>query len=132
MMKTRLYTPEDYEVIIPWWSGHGSGQVPAAILPKCGLVVEMDEGKLGAVAWLYMDNSVGVAWMSWMTSNPELGPIKAAEALSVLIGGMEALCEEFNYGILFTMTESKGLGQFLTRKGFSPNHQGMTQYFKKV
>tara|TARA_R110000824_G_scaffold382368_1_gene575550 strand:- start:327 stop:722 length:396 start_codon:yes stop_codon:yes gene_type:complete len=131
-MTTRLYTPEDYATVMPWWEGHGSLPIPEAVLPKCGIVVEMEEGLPSAVAWLYMDNSVGVAWMSWMTTNPLLGPIKAASALTVLLGAMEQLCAEFDYGLLFTMTESKGVGQFLCRKGFSPNHKGMTQYFKEV
>jgi len=131
-MTTRLYQPEDYAVISPWWAGHGGALVPEGVLPKCGVVVVTEEAKLSAAAWLYMDNSVGVAWMSWMVTNPELGPIKAAKTLGVLLGAVEVICDEFDYGILFTMTESKGVGQWLCRQGFSPNHKGMTQYFKKV
>ena len=130
-MTTRLYDPKDYAVISPWWEAHGGKIVPEEILPQCAVVVEYND-KLAAAAWLYMDNSVGVAWMSWMVTNPEFGPIKAAKSLTVLLKGMEELCSEFNYGLLFTSSNSKGVGQWLARQGFSQNHQGMTQYFKKV
>ena len=131
-MKTRLYEPEDYAVISPWWVGHAGSLVPEDVLPKCGVVTESDDGMPLAAAWLYMDNSVGVAWMSWLVSNPDVGPIKAAKAIGVLLEALEELCKEFNYGVMFTMTDQKGLGQFLSRKGFTANHSGMTQYFKKV
>jgi len=130
-MKTRLYSPEDYATICEWWKGHKIGCVPAALLPKCGVLVE-DEGELICAAWIYMDNSVGVAWMSWLTTKPKLTVKRCAKALEILMGAIEVLCNEFDYGILFTMTDQHGLGKWFERNGFSPNHSGMTQYFKPV
>ena len=131
-MKSRLYDPKDYEVISPWWEGHTGNIVPEAVLPKLGTVVEDDDGNPLAAAWLYMDNSIGVAWMSWLVSNPEIGPIKSVKAITLVLNSIEELCKEFNYGCLFTMTDRKGVGSFLGRNGFTANHSGMTQYFKKV
>ena len=131
-MTTRLYDPKDYAEISLWWEGHGGTLVPEAVLPKCGSVVVGDDGQLLSAAWLYMDNSIGVAWMSWLVSNPEVGPIKSAKSLTVLLGAIEELCKEFGYGCLFTMSDRKGVGHFLNRNGFTANHSGMTQYFKKV
>mgnify|MGYP003650262624 CR=1 FL=1 len=106
--------------------------IPEGVLPNCGSVMVGDDGQLLSAAWLYMDNSTGVAWMAWMVSNPEIGPIKSAKSLHVLLGAIEELCKEFHYECLFTMSDRKGVGHFLNRNGFIANHSGMTQYFKKV
>lgn len=114
-----------------WWLGHGTQVVPVDVLPKCGVLVVDDTGPL-AVAWLYMDNSVGVAWLGWVTTNPAITPWKATAALHVLLGAAEVVAKGMDYGCLFTMTDRPGLSRWLVREGFSANHAGMTQFFKLI
>lgn len=130
-MKTRLYKPEDYATIEPWWVSRHQPAVPANILPKCGVVVE-EEGLLIAAAWIYQDNSVGVAWLAWLVSNPDVRAFDVEKALEVLLGGCELVIKEFGYGLMFTMTDRGSLGRWFQRNGFTPNHRGMTQYFKAL
>lgn len=114
-----------------WWEGHRMQPVPLEVLPKCGVFVGgEDDAEADAVAWLYMDNSIGVAWVSWITSNPALSAVKAAKALSYLLESVEEVAKELNYGLLFTMTDRDGLGRFLGKREWKKNHSGMTQYFK--
>ena len=130
-MKTRLYVSGDYPTVEKWWAGHKQAAVPANVLPKCGVVVE-NNGKPLAAAWLYQDNSVGVAWLAWLVSNPEASPFVVAEALEVLFGATERVARDLQYGLMFTMTERGSLGRWLQRHGFAPNHRGVTQYFKPL
>lgn len=131
-MKTRLYSPKDYDTIEQWWNGHRSTSVPEKLLPKCGVVVESEEGQLLAAAWLYQDNSIGVAWMAWLVTNPDLAAKRVPSVLTMLLGGVESVCLRLDYTLLFTMTEREALGRWFTKQGFRPNHTGMTQYFKPL
>lgn len=130
-MTTRLYNDADYATFSEWFIRHGSQAVPAAMLPRCGVVVVEEEMPLAA-AWLYQDNSVGIAWMAWLVTNPDQPLFHVEQALRVLVQGCEAVAKGLDYGVLFTMTERPALGRFLQREGFAPNHQGMTQFFKPL
>lgn len=131
-MTTRLYAVSDYLVIAPWWEAHGTKRVPENILPKCGVVVKDEEEELMGAAWLYQDNSVGVAWLAWMVSNPHQPLFHVEPALRHLLGACEAAAKELGYGLLFTMTERPAFGRWLLQQGFSANHQKTVQYFKNL
>lgn len=131
-MKARLFKTEDYGTIKEWFEGHGQSAVSAALLPKCGVVAEDENGTPMAAGWIYQDNSIGVAWLAWLVTNPRCKPAAARRALTCVLEGAEAICREFNYGVLFTMTHKNGLGRWLEQNGFKSNHHGMTQYFKPL
>lgn len=130
-MTTRLYSPMDYRTVKRWWTLHGVQVVPKKVLPKCGVVV-VDEGKLIAAGWLYLDNSVGVAWASWIVTNPAMPAVRTVKALKCLLGGIESVCKSLDYGLLFTMTNREAFGRFLKKEGWGSNHSGMTQYFRRL
>jgi N-acetylglutamate synthase-like GNAT family acetyltransferase len=130
-MKTRLYTPADYTTVGPWFTAHKTQPVPETILPKCGIVVE-EEGLLLAAGWLYQDNSVGVAWLAWLVSNPDIPRSCVETALGRLLRASESVAKDLGYGVLFTMTNRPSLGRWLQRQGFEANHQGAVQYFKPL
>lgn len=131
MIDTRLYSPGDFPTISPWFTGHGGSPVPEKILPKCGVVAVLN-GQPVAAVWLYMDNSVGVAWLAWLVTSPELPLFTAEEALRVLLGAAEAVAKSLDYGLLFTMTNKPALGRWFKGHGFAPNDSGSTQYFKPL
>lgn len=130
-MTSRLYHPKDYAKIRHWWTLHGQAEVPKNVLPKCGVVVK-DGKQMVCAAWLYFDNTVGVAWLAWLVSNPSVGSFKVIRGLKELIGAVEAVCKSQNRGLLFTMTDRGALGRFFQSNGFIPNHSGMTQYFRRI
>lgn len=131
-MKSRLYATADFPVIKKWFEGHSGKAVSEAVLPKCGVIVEDDGGAPLAAAWIYQDNSVGVAWLAWIVTNPAISVRTAPAALEYLLDSAEAICREFNYGLLFTMTDRPALGRWLKKQGFEANHSGMSQYFKVI
>lgn len=115
-----------------WFEHHQDGiSVPQNLLPKLGIIVEVD-GVPSCAGWVYHDNSIGVAWLAWLVTNPENGPIRSADALEYLIGAAGEAARANDYGVIFTMTEKSGLGALLKRNGFKANHKGMTQYFKPL
>lgn len=114
-----------------WWLGHGVKTVPVAILPQCGVLVEGDEGSL-AVGWLYMDNSVGVAWEAWVTTSPALRGLEVLAVLGYLNESLEEVADELGYGLLFTMSDRPSLVRYFERHGWERNHSGMTQLFKAI
>jgi hypothetical protein len=124
-MNTRLYMPSDYPVLAPWWPAHGWPAVSQAILPKCGVIVE-EEGKPLAVAWLYMDNSVGVSMMEWTVTNPENSAKQSLSALKVLIGAVRMLAKEFDYGVMLTSVKQPSLCRLYERCGFQKTDEGMS------
>lgn len=130
-MKARLYAPKDYAKVRRWWGLHGQPEVPRNILPKCGVVVE-DGRTLVCAGWLYQDNTVGVAWLAWIVSNPRKSSMRVFRGLKELLGGVEAVARSQGRSLLFTMTDRDALGRFLVSEGFAPNHAGMTQYFRRI
>lgn len=131
-MQTRLYTSQDYATICGWWEQHGGKCVPEHVLPKCGVIVENADKEIVAAGWLYMDNSVGIAWLAWLVSNPKQNAFKVAKGIRILLLAIEELCKEFNYGILFTMTDRESLGRFFEQNDFTSNHSNATQYFRRI
>jgi hypothetical protein len=71
-MRWRKYTDADYDVIAPWFVAHGWQQAPhRTILPPTGFIIEGDDGKILAGAFLYLTNSP-LAFLEWLVTNPEL------------------------------------------------------------
>ena len=118
-----------YSLFKDWGIGHKTGVTPINILPKCGVLLEEDSVPV-AVCWLYMDNSVGVAWAAWLTTRPNLTGRDSVHYLNILMGAVEVVAKGMDYGLLFTMAKSQGLKRWFERFGFTANHSGMTQLFK--
>lgn len=129
-MITRLYNPHDYLTVRQWFPRHGVEAVPEAILPKCGVVVEKD-GQPMCAGWLYQDNSVGIAWLAWLVTNPDQPLFHVEQSLQHLLSAAETVVKDLGYGLVFTETNRPALGRFLQRQGFTPNHQAV-QYFKRL
>lgn len=131
-MPARLYAPSDYATVAAWWQGHNQPAVPQGVLPPCGFVMEEPGGRLLCAAWLYQAEGVSVAWLAWLVSNPAMTPIEAENALDGLVCASQVLARDMGATVLFTMTERHGLGALLQRRGFVPNHRGMTQFFRTL
>ncbi|MAO22528.1 MAG: hypothetical protein Unbinned1322contig1001_4 [Prokaryotic dsDNA virus sp.] len=114
-----------------WWDGHGQERVPVGFLPKCGVMAEQN-GRPVAVTWLYMDNSIGAAWVAWLTTRPGLKGKESVRALNYLLESVEEVADEFDYKLLFTMAQGRGLQSWFKRRGFIENHSGMSQLFKSL
>lgn len=126
-MKTRLVDIDrDYPVAEQWWPAHGWKAVPRAVLPKCGVMVESDDREPMAVAWLYMDNSVGVAWMEWTVTNPKNTARQSYLAITMLTQAVREVALELNYGVVMTSAKQEALVRIYERNGFQKSDEGVT------
>jgi len=115
-----------------WWVGHKMGLVPVGMLPRCGVLVTDDAARPLAVGWLFMDNSISVGWVSWITTNSDLDARTAVRSLKYLMDSIEQVATELGYTILMTATDRDGLTRYFKRDGWIQNHTGMTQLFKEL
>jgi hypothetical protein len=129
MIQIRPYAPEDYQTIAAWWKGHCWEAVPAAILPKLGVVAESDGHGLCA-AFLYMDNSVGVSWMEWLVSNPEAGGMEVVRGLRATIDFLTAEALRLGYGVTMTSCRQSSLVKLYEKAGFGVTDTGVTHLVK--
>lgn len=128
-LTVRPVTQTDLPTIDAWSVGHGMGAVPAPLLPRLGWVCEQD-GEPVASVFAYRDESCGMAWLAWLTSNP-LARIHPRLVLGFLIDAAErSLKQDHDVRIVFTDTKSTGLANLFRSRGYLQNHVGMTQHFK--
>jgi hypothetical protein len=120
---------QDYPKITEWFERRNSHIAPRNILPKLGIVIESN-GVMAAAGWLYMDNSVGVAWPAWLSTNPSISSIISTRALSHLVTALESCAKEHDYGVFFTMASQPSMIKWLKNRGFIENHSEMVQLFK--
>ena len=126
----RFYRREDYPLLCAWSDAHGVLPPPQGALPRLGAVA-LDENETPlAMAWLYMDNSVGVALLAWTTTAPRLAPQTAVRAISAL---SDCLCRQGAHsGYRWIMAFAQaGLARLLMREGFFINHKNTQQLFKR-
>ncbi|EIQ00858.1 hypothetical protein OpiT1DRAFT_05415 [Opitutaceae bacterium TAV1] len=128
--RVRTWTDEDYAVFCAWWDAHGVPRVPRVQLPACGLVVERD-GIPVLVAWLYQDNSCGVAWLGWFLKNPAIHARETASHLRVLLGAADEVARSQGRHSIIVMTDKSGIGRALTRHGYIAGHPA-TEYWRIV
>ncbi len=131
-MNTRIIDlAQDYQTISEWFEFHGSHKVPEKILPKLGVVCEEGDSLLAA-GWMYMDNSVSIAWPTWFVTNPSVSQLKTGKALAHVINALELSAKEIGYTALMTSVNNAGLERFLINRGYIKNHSGMSQLFKVI
>lgn len=121
----RIFEKEnDYEIVSGWWQGHGFPVIPAAVLPKLGVVMSID-GVDAAAGWLYMDNSVGVSMLEWLVTNPENKPRDSLVAIREIISFLKDRAVAMDYGVMLTTCKQPSLIKVLERNGFTRTDEGM-------
>lgn len=115
----------DYATLTEWWKGHGWNAVPRAILPKLGVIAEHD-GVQVAAAFLYMDNSVGVAMLEWLVTNPAANPVACVRSVSQVIQFLTERALELDYGVMLTSCRQPALVRLYERNGFVKTDEGVT------
>ncbi len=103
--------------------------IPEKLLPGCGIMVNNGEAVPMLAAWLYMDNSVGVAWLAWLVSRPGANG-NIDEALGYLQGAAEAILGKLDYHVLITMAEKRSLKKWYETHGWQKNLDHETSYVR--
>lgn len=115
-----------HAVFTEWWKAHDWPGVSLHILPKCGLLVEADDGTPLAASWLYMDNSVGVGMLEWTVTNPKATPKQSYIAIALLVQSAREVARTLDYGVLLTTAKQHALARCLEKNGFIQTDTGMT------
>ena len=117
-MESRIYTPEDYDILLDWATQRNVAPVPKEILPKLCLMVWEDSDPLAFTA-LYMDNSISVALMIWTATNPQNKPKENGRALDYLIGAAKHVLSDQGYTMSLAVTGVDSLAKFMCNRGFN-------------
>jgi hypothetical protein len=112
----RHYEPTDYEMLSEWWHAHGKHRRPEPMLPKCGVVCEID-GKPVSALFLHMDNSCGMCMAEHAVSAPGLSLKTAMLAFKHCVACLKKIAKDFGYHTMAVFTYP-GIARVLERQGF--------------
>ena len=128
-MYLREYSPKDYPMLARWWQAHGWPGVSQAILPKLGLILE-DNGAPVVAGFVYMDNSVGVAFLEWVVGSPNASGKQIVAGIGHLIEFAGRRVKEMGYGVLLTACKQDALVRLYEKNGFEKTDDGLTHLVK--
>lgn len=112
----RHYEPTDYEMLSEWWHAHGKHRRPEPMLPKCGVVCEID-GKPVSALFLHMDNSCGMCMAEHAVSAPGLSLKTAMLAFKHCVACLKKIAKDFGYHTM-AVTTYRGIARRLESQGF--------------
>ena len=112
----RHYEPTDYEMLSEWWHAHGKHRRPEVMLPKCGVVCEID-GKPVSALFLHMDNSCGMCMAEHAVSAPGLSLKIAMLAFKHCIDCLRKIARDLGYHTMAVFTYP-GIARVLAGQGF--------------
>lgn len=130
-MKLRIIEKErDHATLAGWWEAHAFPAVPAAVLPKLGVMAERDDGTGLAAAFVYQDNSVGVSWLEWLVTNPEATGRESLAAIGAVVEFLANEVKGLGYGVMLTSCRQQGLARIYQRHGFLPTDEGVVHMLR--
>lgn len=112
----RPYTESDYDMLCEWWHAHGKQRRPEQMLPKCGVVCELD-GKPTSALFLHMDNSCGMCMADHAVSVPGLSLKQAMLAFRHCVSCLKKIACDFGYHTM-AVTTYRGIARRLESQGF--------------
>ena len=112
----RPYTDGDYDMLCEWWHAHGKQEKPGIMLPKCGVVCELD-GKPTSALFLHMDNSCGMCMADHAVSVPGLSLKQAMLAFHHCVSCLKKIASDLGYHSMAVFTYP-GISRLLKKNGF--------------
>jgi hypothetical protein len=103
-------------MLCEWWHAHGKQRRPEQMLPKCGVVCELD-GKPTSALFLHMDNSCGMCMADHAVSVPGLSLKQAMLAFRHCVSCLKKIAKDFGYHTMAVFTYP-GIARVLERQGF--------------
>lgn len=122
----------DFSLVSAWFRQRGGEPPFREMLPTCGAVIEKDDEPAG-IGFLYMDaTGSGVAWLSWLATNPALPIITAGRAVVHLVKFLTEVAKSNNYWLLVGNFNRPSINSLLRRHGFTDGDKGATLQFKPI
>jgi hypothetical protein len=119
----------DYDMLVAWWNGHGWTALPKGALNTLGAICEVD-GVPTAAAFLIMSNSMGVAMIEWLVTDPDAKVRAAYLAIPTVTAFLESEAARMGYGVLLTACRQPSLVRMYQRCGFTVTDTGVTHMIK--
>jgi len=129
-LKVKPYEEADFDELEGWAIAR-KVMLIKALLPKIGNIIYNDDtGENLACGWLYMDNSVGVAFPHWLLTNPKNDMRISRESIQLLGEWMESVAKDLNYGCFVTFFEDGVLSKEAEKLGYKLVGKGQNIYIK--
>lgn len=116
-------SPEDLTTIHAWWEKHDVPLIGLDCLPSTGLILE-DQGVPQGCVFVYRSDS-RLAWMEWLTVDPDLGVKQRIRVIHRLIEAVIAWAHKMEYAYMITSVKHGGLIKTLLKHGFIETDTGM-------
>jgi hypothetical protein len=132
-LQARTLKESDWETMQSWWKAWGWPEMSKDLMPLNGLgglMIEKD-GKAVASGYLYLTNSK-VAWTEWIVSDPEYRQEDRAEALTMLVIGLEEIAVAAGYQIILSVGRNKGLLNIHKELGYTVDDNPSYEISKKI
>jgi hypothetical protein len=132
-LQIRTLKESDWETMQSWWKAWGWPEVTKELMPLeglGGLMIEK-EGVAIASGFLYLTNSK-VAWTEWIVSDPEYRQEDRAEALAMLVSGLEEIAISAGYKIILSVGRNKGLLNIHKELGYTVDDSPSYEISKKI
>lgn len=116
---------EDAQMAIDWLSekirqksGNHSLTFPPDWMPETGMIAAEDDGKLLAVATLYLEKSSPVAVCGWCIANPANKAKESYKAVKLLLAVIPGYAKRLGAKYLLTTFGNRGINSILDQHGF--------------
>lgn len=123
----RPYQSSDYAMIKDWMGRRGFPVPPEQFLPDDGFVV----GDYAA-GFLYVTSSGNMAWLEWVSANPDKTAEERSLGLDALLFHVEQIAKEKGMLAIFSSSKLDAYGKVLERNGFQKSDDGVTHYLRSL
>jgi hypothetical protein len=122
----------DFGLVSAWFLQRGGEPPFREMLPTCGAIVMKDDEPAGA-GFLYMDaTGSGMAWLSWLVTNPNLPLVTAGRAVVHLVEFLTEVARSNKYWCIVGNFNTPSINRLLERRGFKAGDTGATLQFKPI
>lgn len=111
----------DWEILQEWYRKRNLPGIPKGILPALSIWITCN-GEPSAFGAIYMDNSVNVAHLMWVSTNPAMPATLTLGAINQLIISASELCKLHGYRVMFTTVGKRSMAKLMRRHGFTELH----------
>ncbi len=119
----------DYPMACAWWAAHHCTAVPAALLPRLGVVAyRQTPGETRedmCALWVYLDNSVGVCFCEHVVTRPQLSLREARRSILTALDFLKHTVSEMHYGVMM-LRARPAIARILKPTGFVECETGLT------
>ena len=107
MIHVRSIREEDFEYIHKWWDDKEFPHMDGAKLPA-GYIAYYGDKPI-VCGWLYASPGIDIAWVAWITMNPEAKALEKSDCFTALDVKFEREAKKLGVGGLITPTNNASL-----------------------